>query len=394
LKTIAYTCSYEQNENISSKQISEQIAEIKNFCKLHGIELCEIYNETSDRDDFKPTLLNIMSNIDSTTGRIIITSPEVISRNTDFRDWIFDEFERMKIEIIFTKISTENKDIYAENKLSNITENIKNIPSLPEIITKSIELMQDKNTSAETLSKIISNDIGLTARVLKLVNSAYYGFPKQISTIRQAITILGFTTIKGVILSASIFKMFSSKGNNIPFNYKEFWKHSMLVASASRMLSKLTYINSNEDIFAAAFLHDIGKIIFAQYDTANYAHVCKMTDLSDTDYMKEEEKYCGLNHCEIGNLVAYSWNLPEIFGDIITYHHAPQQSLNFENEVSVVFIANEIAKNIKSNKILNIDKITSEILEKLNISTDNIISVNEELKTISDNIEDIDSFFD
>ena len=230
-------------------------------------------------------------------------------------------------------------------------------------------------------------------RVLKLVNSSYYGFPKQISTIHQAIIILGFTTVKGVILSASIFKMFTPKGNQT-FDYKNFWKHSLLTATAARMISKKTTLNTQEDIFSAAFLHDIGKIIFAQYDWENYSNVCKYEYETDNELLQKEEQECGLNHCEIANMVAYSWNLPEIFCDIITYHHNPNASEKYKKECFVVYVANVIVSAIMSNKNLNIDNIPLDILENLNISGDNIIEIHEELVNIAKDINDINSFFE
>lgn len=393
MKTIAYTCSYELNEKTATEEISKQVADIKNFCKAHQIELSSIYTETSSRDDFKPVLLNIMSESFGNTDRLIIANYDVISKNKDFLDWIKDEFNRIKIEIISLEKTSKPQELFSDKKLSYMTEKIKNIPSLPEIITKSIEIMQDKNASVADLSKIISNDIGLTARVLKLVNSAYYGFPKQISTIHQAIIILGFTTVKGVILSASIFKMFSPKGNKT-FDYKNFWKHSLLTATASRMLSKKTVLNTNEDIFSAAFLHDIGKIIFAQYDWENYSNVCSQEYETDKELLQKEEQECGLNHCEIANMVAYSWNLPEIFCDIITYHHNPNASERYKKECSIVYVANCLVSTIMSNKNLNIDNIPLDILENLNISGDNIIDVYNELVDIAKNINDINNFFE
>lgn len=393
MKTIAYICSYEINENISTEELTQQTADIKNFCKCHAIELDEISEETSTRDDFKPVLLNLMSTKLNSSDKLIITNPNIISRNEDFREWIIDEFRRMNVEIIYLTQDLEEKSFIFDKNISNITEKIKNIPSLPEIITKSIEIMQDKNTSANDLSKVISNDIGLTARVLKLVNSAYYGFPKQISTIQQAISILGFTTIKGVILSASIFKMFSDKNNQM-FNYKDFWKHSLLVATGTRKLSKYLENNLKDDIFAAAFLHDIGKVIFAQYDRQNYSQVCKFENLTDKEYMKKEEEVCGLNHCEIANIVAYSWNLPEIFCDIITYHHYPQNSFKFEKECTIVFLSDLIVKSVMSNENLTNDNIPLDLLENLGISVDNIYSVHDELEELSLDINNIDSFFE
>lgn len=393
MEILAYICSYSNNDEQYQKDISIQKAIINNFCNLHSLNLDDLFVETSTREDFKPVLLDIMSKYCSGIKKLIITNFDVISPNKDFTDWIKDEFKRMNVEIICLDLNDTEDKTDANKSISSIKENIKNIPSLPEIITKSIELMQDKNTSALTLSKIISNDVGLTARVLKLVNSAYYGFPKQIATIQQAITILGFTTIKGIILSASIYKMFSSEGAGSEFNYKQFWKHSLLVASASRLISSNLTDKLSEDIFSASFLHDIGKIILAQYDRKNYTQVCAQTDLTDEDYLKEEEKYCGLNHCEIGNMVAYSWNLPELFCDVITYHHLPENSVNYKNECWIIYLANILTKYVMSNKKLNIDNILLDILEKLNISVENIIAVHEKLDEILLSFNNIDDFF-
>ena len=394
METIAYICSYADNDLQYKNDISLQEAKISNFCKLHDLNVDEIFVETSIREDFKPVLLEILSKYCMSINKIIVTDYDVISPNVDFTDWIKDELKRMKVELVCLNESSSNSDVSSSSQtISNLKENIKNIPSLPEIITKSIELMQDKNTSAVTLSKIISNDVGLTARVLKLVNSAYYGFPKQISTIQQAITILGFTTIKGIILSASIYKMFSSEGAGSEFNYKQFWKHSLLVAFASKLIGKYSKDLVSSDIFSAAFLHDIGKIILAQYDRDNYTNVCMQNELSEFDYLKEEEKYCGINHCELGNIVAYSWNLPEVFCDVITYHHNPEKSINFKNECMAVYLANYITNNVMSNNSLTIDKIMLDILEKLNISVDNINIILEKLDEILASFNNIDEFF-
>lgn len=390
MKTIGYICSYNSSSEISLRELSKQKEDIKKFCDTHQLELHKIYTESSNTDDLKPVLLNIMSTEFGYSDTIIIQSPDIISRNTDFRNWVLDEFSRIKLKVIFIK-DTEQTLNSPEKNLTSITEKIKNIPSLPEIITKSIELMQDQNVAVKDLATLISNDIGLTARVLKIVNSSYYGFPKQITTIQQAINILGFTTLKGIILSASIFKMFPAKSNQI-FNYKEFWKYSIITATAAKLIKNICQLDLTSDIFSAAFLHDIGKIILAQYDWENYSKVYAIKNYSEGELLKAEADYCGLNHCEIANLVAYSWNLPEIFCDIITYHHNPENSLNFKNECKIVKLANIITQCILNNEEFHLDNITLDLLENLKISVENITKAKEELTEIALNTTNINEF--
>ena len=141
---------------------------------------------------------------------------------------------------------TENEylsDPYQEDvqeKINMVLRRVKDIPSLPEVVTKIMELVSNPTSSAAELSKVIAHDPGLTTRVLRLVNSAYYGFPKQISSVQQAIMILGFTTMRGLVLSTSIFKIFTPKDSKTgkTIDYKQFWKHSISVALCARVYSR------------------------------------------------------------------------------------------------------------------------------------------------------------
>lgn len=392
MENIAYICSYETNPKYYSDDITSQKNEIKAFCKKNDILLSEIFIEDSEaRDDFKPVLLNLMNDFYGHAKKIVVFSPDTISRNQNFLSWVQDELGRMKIELLFINNDFEKtQKIEQCTKLKELKNKIKNIPSLPEIITKSMEIMQNKNSSTEELSKVISTDIGLTARVLKLVNSAFYGFPKQISTINQAVVILGFTTIKGLILSASILRIFNTKDTEF-FSYKKFWSHSILSAKCADLLSRELNL-SEEDIFSAAFLHDIGKIILAQYDSENYQRAC-LKNKDKKSLIETENEECGTNHCEIGGIIAYTWNLPQIFCDIILYHHKPLQSENYKKACAIVHIADDLVNSIFHDKIYSVENIDEGLLEILDISEDNIDVIYSQIKEIADNIEDIDSIF-
>ncbi len=370
MKTIAYACSYEQNQNSASIQIAQQTAQIKNFCKCHNIILDEIFTEIGTDDDIKPVLLNIMSSFYKTADKIIISNFEVLSKNKDFQNWVKDEFERMKIEIICLE-TPEEKTFFAEKTLSYLTKDIKKIPSDSNIIKKSIEIMQDKDIDLRELENIILQDIGLSSRILKLVNSTYYGFPKMISTIHRAINILGLTTIKGVILSAGFINNYTQ---NHFFDYNQFQIQSLKCAQLAKKIANELSFSNTEEIYIGALLHDIGKLIFAQFDKENYSKIYKLKNTKNEDFLKKEEEIFGLNHCELANMVAYSWNFPEIISDIITYHHNPKLSLNHSKECAVVNFAEII---LESNENLNIDKNFSDLLEILEISGDNIIRFRE-----------------
>ena len=185
---------------------------------------------------------------------------------------IKSELKKYDVEVYFIEEESLTAGTpEAQSKINRIKKKVQDIPSLPEIVTKVMELVQDPKSSASQLSKVISHDPGLTSRVLKLVNSAYYGFPKQISSIQHGIMILGFTTMRGLVLSSSIFKIFAPKSDKeMSLDYKKFWKHSLLTAICSRIINTHLRIQEEEDIFSAGILHDIGKVILDQYDHENY----------------------------------------------------------------------------------------------------------------------------
>lgn len=396
MKIIAYLSSYKTLKKEYFTEIEKQKINIENYAFQYNIQIERFFTENFDSNDTsKPILLNIIHDYYETLNTIIMQSPETISRNEDFRYWIMDELKRIGIEVIFLENNYEkiqNKNIL--QKTLEIKNKIKEIPSLPNVVTKVMEVIQDEDSSAFTLSKIIAGDLGLTSKVLKIVNSAVYGFEKQITSIRQAIVILGFTTIRGIVLSAGIFKIFSPNKNTI-FDYENFWRHSILTALGARFLTRELNENHNTDIFSIAFLHDLGKIILAQYDYDNYLNV--YTQLEDQeDYrtkFKIEEEACGINHCEIAYSVMNSWNLPQIFSEVCLYHHTPQLSRDFEKICSIVYITDTIVNDVVKGKLLDTKPFAEDTLNKFNISQKDLENLYTYIIEQSEKVKDITGFF-
>ncbi|MBQ3422539.1 MAG: HDOD domain-containing protein, partial [Romboutsia sp.] len=167
-----------------------------------------------------------------------------------------------------------------------------------------------------------------------------------------------------IYLSSNIYKQ--SVSNN-SFDFNQIQNNSVLCAKIAKKLSADMPGMNSEDIYTSALLHDMGKIFFAQFDWDNYSQVYKCKNLTDSEYLKKEEDICGLNHCEIANMIAYSWNMPEIISEIATYHHKPEQSLKYSRECALIKLADMIVQNKYSNEKLNIDKKLIDVLEILNI---------------------------
>ncbi len=396
MKTLAYLSSYKTVKHEFYDEIEKQKVNIEDYAFQYNICIDRFFTENFESNDTsKPVLLNIIHDYYDSVKTIIIQNPNSISRNEDFRYWILEELKRIGVEVIFLEQTGEkapNKNIL--QKTIEIKERIKEIPSLPHVITKVMEVIQDDNSSAFTLSKIIAGDLGLTSKVLKIVNSAVYGFEKQITSIRQAIVVLGFTTIRGIVLSAGIFKIFSPQKNTI-FDYEEFWRHSILTAMATKYLGYQLGTPFNHDVFSIAFLHDLGKIILAQYDYDNYLNVYSQIQEQD-DYrvkFRIEEEACGINHCEIAYSVLNSWNLPSVFPEVCLYHHTPQLSKDFEFTCTLVHIADTVVNYVVKGKLLDTKPFSEETLDKFNITQDNLEDLYNYTTEQVEKVQDIMGFF-
>jgi putative nucleotidyltransferase with HDIG domain len=229
-----------------------------------------------------------------------------------------------------------------------ILKRIRDIPSLPEVVNRILEVIGRPNTPASEIARLVSYDPGLTSKVLRMVNSAAYGFQRQISSIQHGIMILGFNNVRGLVLSASIFKLFEGHAHPGGLNHKKFWEHSLGTAVAARVLAKELRIPDADDIFSAAMLHDIGKVVMDVYFTEDYQTVLNTARQRGilphgTDFYVLEQAVMGVTHTNIGNFLATKWKLPVNITEVILHHHQPQRAKNCQNLVHLVALANEMA---------------------------------------------------
>ncbi|MFH1569267.1 MAG: HDOD domain-containing protein [Gemmatimonadota bacterium] len=210
-------------------------------------------------------------------------------------------------------------------RLRKVTQSIIGLPTLPAVITQLIGLIDNPKTSARNVAQLISTDQALTARILKLANSAFYGFPREIATVDLAVVVLGFETVKNLGLSVSVLERFGggSGGGNSEFDRQKFWEHSIGCGVAAKLLaSKLRYRVPGE-AFAAGILHDIGKLILSQYFQPEFAEILQVMERDDLYIGHAEEQILGVTHSEVGGWLAERWNLPKQLEDAIAFHHSP-----------------------------------------------------------------------
>jgi putative nucleotidyltransferase with HDIG domain len=201
-------------------------------------------------------------------------------------------------------------------------DSIRELPTLPAIVLKVNQMLQDLGTTAEQLSRVIETDQAMVVKILKLVNSSFYGFKSTISSINTAVIILGFNTIQHAVVSLSVMKSFALIKNLKRLNIQDFWQHSLAVAVISKYLADHADKTLSSDCFTAGLLHDIGKLILAEYFPEHFEKIWLTTVESTISFVDAEKMEDAVNHAEIGAYLAEKWLLPLPLVDAIRHHHS------------------------------------------------------------------------
>jgi putative nucleotidyltransferase with HDIG domain len=234
-----------------------------------------------------------------------------------------------------------------------ILRRVKDMPSLPDVVHRIIQLLGDSQVPASQIAKLVSYDPGLTTKVLRMVNSAAYGFQRQISSVQHALMLLGFNTVRGLVLSASLFQLFDPNQTQ-SIDPKLFWRHSLATAIIAKTLAEKLHPELSDDAFSAGILHDIGKVIFDQYFTEDYPQVTMFCQhhklrLSGAHFYRVEREILGLDHGQLGGLLAKKWKLPAALHACIVYHHEPHLAEHSQALVYLVALANDLSHVMLDN---------------------------------------------
>lgn len=225
-------------------------------------------------------------------------------------------------------------------------ERINDLPTLPVVANNIIQITRNPKTSALEVGKAISQDPALTSKVLKSANSAFYGFPRKISTITHAIVILGFANIRNIVLTASIFDVLASKGGDGKFDREGFWQHSLACGITSKLLAKRLGIMNADEAFIWGLLHDLGKIVLDTYFNEDFTRVVCLAREKGILIRDAEQQLLGSDHAEVGAAVADKWNLPPILIKVIRFHHNPPLANESMRMAAIVHLADVLCRAI------------------------------------------------
>ncbi|WDP86507.1 MAG: HDOD domain-containing protein [Desulfobacter sp.] len=220
----------------------------------------------------------------------------------------------------------------------------KKLPSFPQVATKLLEASKDETISLESVSKILETDPGISARVLEIVNSAMYGLARKITTLSEAVVLLGLDEIKKLALGMTIFENMFKKDQAGRFDRLLFWRHSLAVAVLSMEIANEIGYDDPEEAYIAGLLHDVGKIFLDIQGKENYGQFIQDLSVTTDLVIEKERSTIGLGHDDVGAYFCLEWKLPEKLILAVKYHHQPFDHLDLSQDekalISIVAMAN------------------------------------------------------
>jgi HD-like signal output (HDOD) protein len=254
---------------------------------------------------------------------------------------------------------------------------ISRMPSLPITVSKILQICNDPKTSPVDLNQVISLDPVLMGRVMKLINSAYYSLPNQITSLVRAIIMLGINTVKNLALSTAVLGNLTTKTNFQALNIDGFWRHSLCVGVTAKLIAakRRRDVKQLEEYFVAGLLHDIGKIPLNNKLSTEYVEAMALTEKERLPLFITEERTMEVNHCEVGRLIIKSWNLGPVMEDVVFFHHFIDQYPGTNRDIVLtVAAANNFANlyQIGFSGDRYPEKLPLAVLEELAITFDDI----------------------
>ncbi|MEK6813680.1 MAG: HDOD domain-containing protein [Nitrospirota bacterium] len=210
--------------------------------------------------------------------------------------------------------------------LETLLARVDRIRPLPGVARRVVELVEDDAASVDKIQAEILKDQVITARLLKLCNSAYYGFPRKIGAVSEAVVLLGFTAVRSLVLSLGLKEIIQAPLEGYSMAAGELWRHSLACALIARRIAQISGYADVERAYTAGLLHDIGKVALDQFVRAEYSEIVRRTESGGKTFSQAEQEILGFDHCQVGKMLLDHWRLPAVLVEAVFLHHRPSEA--------------------------------------------------------------------
>jgi putative nucleotidyltransferase with HDIG domain len=276
------------------------------------------------------------------------------------------------------------------SKLSirDAVERISELPTLPAVLGQMMEVAADPDSSAIDLAKHIAADPSISATLLRLVNSAYYGFYRQVDSVAQAVVILGFGEVRNIIFAAKAFE--ALKGKESSFDRRQLWRHSLATAIASERCARTLGWASDGSYYVAGLLHDIGKVTLDVLYPDLYEEAVRIAHDEKTTIRAAEKRVFDIDHASVGALLADHWGLTEPVVEAIRLHHVPVQSRSATHLAAVIAMADYLTYGAGIGEASNATEavLPEGVQTTVRLDEGQVESIREHLNQTKDRIDD------
>lgn len=225
-----------------------------------------------------------------------------------------------------------------QKELNLILDDVKSFPSMPAAALKLLALLKDENSSNAQIEQILRYEPGLTANILKITNSAFFGLPNQIGSIRQSILMIGWKKLIQIVLTSCVNAIIDKPVQGYELSPGDLWQHSIAVSVASEIMVKELNLSVSEEVFTAALLHDVGKMVLGRYVKDDIATIDR-EELQDVPFEQVERRIFGIDHAEIGANILRRWSFPPSMVTAVRWHHDPDGAPKTSHLIDVVHLA-------------------------------------------------------
>ncbi len=263
----------------------------------------------------------------------------------------------------------------SQNTLSPemLVRDVAGLISLPDVCVRVKEMVEDTNYSAADIGKVVSQDAALTARLLRIVNSAFYQFPSKIETVSRAVTIVGNRELRDLVFAATVAGIFEKISSDL-IDIESFWRHAVYSGIFSRIIAKKCRVLHNERLFIAGLMHDIGRLVIAYKLPKESREVLQYMKRMHVPLYVAEREILGFDHAAVGAELMKTWDFPMSHQVSTLNHHNPARAQSYTLEASIVYVANLITELAETGEhdISRLQGVPEQILQITNVSVDDI----------------------